>query len=65
MKPNLTKPEVTRRSLIEANTPSQPAPSGFDLIADLIGTIEAGPTDISRRKKHYLKSKHYGTSRPL
>jgi hypothetical protein len=65
MKPQPRKPEVTRKNLIEADTTSQPAPSGFNLIADLIGTIDGGPTDISRRKKHYLKAKHYGTTRPL
>jgi hypothetical protein len=62
-KTHLTKSEVARRRLIAAGSNSQPATSGFDLIADLIGTVDGGPTDMSSRKKHYLKAKGYGTKR--
>ena len=31
----------------------------IELIADLIGTVEGGPADMSVRKKDYLKSKCY------
>ena len=34
--------------------------SGFDLIADLIGTIEGGPVDMSARQNECLKAKGYG-----
>jgi hypothetical protein len=54
---HLTKSEVARRRLITAGSQSQGTSSGFDLIADLIGTVEGGPTDMSNRKKGYLKTK--------
>ena len=60
---NLTKSEVARRRLIAASLQGHAAASGFDLIADLIGTVEGGPADMSARKKDYLKTKGYGKSR--
>ena len=51
---HLTKSEVARRRLIAAGSQAPHTPSGFDLIADLIGTVEGGPDDMSSRKKHYL-----------
>lgn len=62
-KHHLTKSEVARRRLMAVNPLVQNAPSGFDLIADLIGTVNDGPTDMSNRKKQYLKTTHYGKSR--
>jgi hypothetical protein len=62
-KTHLTKSEVARRRLITAGSQSRDATSGFDLIADLVGTIEDGPADMSARKKEYLKSTSYGKSR--
>ncbi|HUF60629.1 MAG TPA: hypothetical protein VMN36_01015 [Verrucomicrobiales bacterium] len=55
---NLTKSEVARRRLA-APLSVQP-PSGFDLVADLVGKIESGPSDMSTRKKDYLRSTGYG-----
>jgi hypothetical protein len=34
-----------------------------DSIAALIGSVPALPSDLSERKKTYLKSKHYGRKR--
>ena len=62
-KTHLTKSEVARRRLIAAGSQSHDTASGFELIADLIGTVEGGPTDMSARKKEYLKTKDYGKSR--
>ncbi len=62
-KAHLTKSEVARRRLIVAGSQSHAAASGFDLIADLVGTVEGGPADMSARKKDYLKTKGYGKSR--
>ncbi len=59
----LTKSEVARRRLIAGGAQSPRSTSGFELIADLIGTVEGGPVDMSSRKKHYLKAQGYGTSR--
>ncbi len=52
---HLTKSEVARKRLIAAGPQSHEPASGFDLIADLIGTVEDGPADMSARKKEYLK----------
>lgn len=62
-KTHLTKSEVARRRLIAAGSQSHDPSSGFDLIADLIGTVEGGPVDMSARKKEYLKTSGYGKSR--
>ncbi len=61
-KAHLTKSEVARRRLIAAGSQSPDAASGFDLIADLVGTVEGGPADVSARKKEYLKLTSYGKS---
>ena len=60
---HLTKSEVARRRLVAAGSQASEAASGFDLIADLIGTVEGGPADMSSRKKEYLKSTGYGKNR--
>ena len=62
-KSHLTKSEVARRRLIAAGAQSHDTASGFELIEDLIGTVEGGPADMSARKKEYLKTKDYGKSR--
>lgn len=62
-KTNLTKSEVARRRLIAAGSQSHETSAGFDLIADLVGTVEGGPADMSSRKKDYLKTTAYGKSR--
>lgn len=63
-KSNLTKSEIARRRLIAGGEASaETAPTGFDLIADLVGTVGGGPADMSTRKKHYLKTTAYGEPR--
>jgi hypothetical protein len=62
-KSHLTKSEVARRRLVAAGPQSNDVSSGFDLIADFIGTVENGPADMSSRKKDYLKSTGYGKFR--
>ena len=57
----LTKSEIARRRLATAR-PLGTEPTGFELIADLVGTVKGGPADMSVRKKDYLKSKSYGIS---
>ena len=56
---NVTKSEVARRRLSNI-APEGGVSSGFDLIADLVGTVKGGPTDMSARKKHHLKTTGYG-----
>ncbi|MFM2199020.1 MAG: hypothetical protein RLZZ505_2452 [Verrucomicrobiota bacterium] len=61
-KTRLTKSEVARRRLIAAGSQSNHTASGFDLIADLVGSVEGDAVDMSARKKDYLKSSGYGKS---
>jgi len=59
---NLTKSEIARRRLAANSTVA--AASGFDLIADLVGSVTGGPADLSSRKKDYLKASAYGKAKP-
>ncbi|NJM38457.1 MAG: hypothetical protein HC845_11685 [Akkermansiaceae bacterium] len=59
---HLTKSEIVRRRLIAGGRRISENNIGFDLIADLVGTIETGPVDMSNRKKNYLKTTGYGKS---
>jgi hypothetical protein len=59
----LTKSEVARRRLVAAGPQTHEVASGIGLIADLIGSVEGGPADMSSRKKDYLKASGYGKSR--
>jgi len=38
--------------------------SSLHAIADLIGSVDGLPTDLSSRKKQYLKATGYGQKRP-
>ena len=60
---HLTKSEIVRKRLIAAGDQGPGIATGFETIADLVGTVEGGPRDMSTRKKHYLTTKHYGKSR--
>jgi hypothetical protein len=51
----LTKSEVARRRLIAGGG----GPVGFEMIADLVGSVEGGPS----RKNHYLNTTGYGKKR--
>lgn len=58
-----SKSDIVRERLIIAarsRGPSAPA----DAIADLVGSVNGLPADLSRRKKAYLKKTGYGRKRP-
>ena len=61
---NMSKSDVVRERLEQAAgaTGEPPAPP-YD-IADLIGTVDGLPPDLSSRKKHYLRLTGYGRKRP-
>lgn len=61
---NWTKSKVARARLAATRGSASTPGSGFDLIADLIGTDEGGPPDLSARKKHYLKKWGFGRDKP-
>lgn len=42
-------------------TPRQSAPP--DIIADLVGSVDGLPADLSARKKRYLRATRYGQKR--
>ncbi len=58
----LSKSDVVRERLARARRPAKPAT--LDAIADLIGSVEGLPRNLSRQKKKYLKSTGYGRNRP-
>lgn len=61
---NTTKSKVARARLAAARHRSEDPGTGFALIADLIGVETGGPSDLSARKKHYLKATGYGREKP-
>lgn len=58
----MSKSDVVRERLERAPRKRRPAPS-LDAIADLIGSIDGSPADLSARKKQYLRKSGYGRSR--
>jgi Arc/MetJ-type ribon-helix-helix transcriptional regulator len=58
----MSKTDIMRERL-SRNTESRKVPSSLEAIADLIGSIDGLPADLSRNKKAYLKA-DYGRKRP-
>ena len=58
------KSDIVRERLTRNRQTDQP-PTGYALIADLIGSIDDPrlPTDLSSRKKYYLKATGFGRKR--
>jgi hypothetical protein len=61
---NSTKSEVARARLAAGCDNTTAHGSGFELIRDLVGTDKGGPSDLSARKKHYLKVSGFGREKP-
>lgn len=61
---NSTKSKVARARLAARPSLAEQSKSGYELIADLVGTNVGGPRDLSARKKHYLKVTGYGRDKP-
>lgn len=59
----LSKSDVVRESLEHALQSGRRRAATFDAIADLIGSVDELPRDLSARKKQYLKSTRYGDKR--
>jgi hypothetical protein len=57
---NISKSDVVRERLQQ--TRRRAAPLGA--IADLIGSVDGLPPDLSTRTKHYLRATGYGRKRP-
>ncbi|HEY5616388.1 MAG TPA: CopG family transcriptional regulator [Vicinamibacterales bacterium] len=58
----ISKSDVVRERLQSAPARTR-RPATVDAIADLIGSAEGLPPDLSARKKAYLKSTGYGRKR--
>jgi len=59
---NISKSDVVRERLESAGKTRSHFPS-LESIADLIGSVDGLPADLSARTKHYLKTTGYGKKR--
>jgi Arc/MetJ-type ribon-helix-helix transcriptional regulator len=55
-----SKSDVVRQRLQGAAQPTRRQSAPLDAIADLIGSVDGLPADLSARKKRYLKATGYG-----
>lgn len=53
----LSKSDVVRELLTEAGRSPRQRPALLDAIADIVGSVDGLPRDLSARKKRYLKSR--------
>jgi hypothetical protein len=60
---NCAKSDVVRERLRRGAEPRSGSSPRLNLIADLIGSVDGLPADMSERKKRYLKSTAYGKKR--
>ena len=60
----LSKSDVVRERLTREPRSTGEQPNTLDAIADLIGSVDGLPSDMSARTKSYLKATHYGAKRP-
>jgi Arc/MetJ-type ribon-helix-helix transcriptional regulator len=59
----LSKSDVVRERLSAPSRPSKRSTAPLDAIADLIGSVDGLPRDLSGRKKKYLGLTGYGRNR--
>jgi Arc/MetJ-type ribon-helix-helix transcriptional regulator len=60
----LSKSDVVRERLTGSGGSRRRQPALLEAIADVIGSVDSLPRDLSARKKKYLKSTGYGDKRP-
>jgi Ribbon-helix-helix protein, copG family len=60
----LSKSDIVRERLTLGAGAHGPRPAALDAIADLVGSIDGLPADLSARKKALLKATGYGRKRP-
>jgi Arc/MetJ-type ribon-helix-helix transcriptional regulator len=61
---NLSKSDVVRERLSLDTGSRRRQSASLDAIADLIGSVDGLPPDLSARRKKYLKTTAYGRKRP-
>jgi Arc/MetJ-type ribon-helix-helix transcriptional regulator len=59
----LSKSDVVRERLEAGAEPGRHRSSQFHSVADLIGSVQGLPADLSARKKDHLKATGYGRKR--
>jgi hypothetical protein len=57
------KSDVVRERLQRGAEPASSSSARLSLIADLIGSVDGLPADMSGRRKRYLKTTGYGKKR--
>jgi Arc/MetJ-type ribon-helix-helix transcriptional regulator len=60
----LSKSDVVRQRLTGAGRLPRQRAALLVAVAEVIGSVNGLPRDLSARKKHYLKSSGYGRKRP-
>jgi Arc/MetJ-type ribon-helix-helix transcriptional regulator len=60
----LSKSDIVRERLQRSSAVAREPGSPAYAIADLIGSVDGLPSDVSARKKHYLRATGYGRKRP-
>jgi Arc/MetJ-type ribon-helix-helix transcriptional regulator len=58
-----SKSDIIRERLQRAAQPTRRHASPLEAIADVIGSVDGLPADLSARKKQYLKTAGYGRKR--
>jgi Arc/MetJ-type ribon-helix-helix transcriptional regulator len=59
----ISKSDVVRERLRLASGSAKRPPAALAAVADLIGSVEGLPADLSARKKQYLRTTGYGRKR--
>ena len=60
---NCAKSDVVRERLQRGAGPTSSSSARLSFIADLIGSVDGLPADMSGRRKRYLKTTGYGKKR--
>jgi hypothetical protein len=59
----MSKSDIVRERLEQAPGAPRPASAPPSNLADLIGSVDGLPADLSAKKKHYLRASGYGRKR--
>ena len=59
-----SKSDIVRERLQRAASSARNSSALLEAIGDLIGSVDGLPSDLSGRKKRYLKATGYGQKRP-
>jgi Arc/MetJ-type ribon-helix-helix transcriptional regulator len=61
---NLSKSDIVRERLTLADGSRGRSSAAYDAIADLVGSVQGLPADLSANTKKYLRKTGYGRKRP-